>query len=133
LAADRQKITATFRRQNSTEDHACAISCFSLQLPVQSRLLQWHVPSTQWLYVSHARSRDALRVDPQNAYIRSEERWLCSRNSVQGELDLHCRLGSTETKLHGLSPRANYTDRVTAACRRSDCQLLRIEGAMWSA
>jgi hypothetical protein len=29
-------------------------------------------------------------------------------------------------KLLGLSPRANYTDRATAACRRSDCQLLRI-------
>jgi hypothetical protein len=26
-------------------------------------------------------------------------------------------------KLHGLSPRANYTDRATAACRRSHCQL----------
>jgi hypothetical protein len=38
-----------------------------------------------------------------------------------------------KTKLHGLSPRANYTDRATAACRRSDCQLLRIEGATWSA
>jgi hypothetical protein len=36
-------------------------------------------------------------------------------------------------KLHGLSPRANYTDRATAACRRSDCQLVRIEGATWSA
>jgi hypothetical protein len=36
-------------------------------------------------------------------------------------------------KLHGLSPRANYTDRATAACRRSDCQRLRIEGATWSA
>jgi hypothetical protein len=36
-------------------------------------------------------------------------------------------------KLHGLSPRANYTDRATAACRRSDCQFLRIEGATWSA
>jgi hypothetical protein len=35
-------------------------------------------------------------------------------------------------KLHGLSPRANYTDRATAACRRSDCQLLRIKGATWS-
>jgi hypothetical protein len=35
-------------------------------------------------------------------------------------------------KLHGLSPRANYTDRATAACRRSGCQLLRIEGAKWS-
>jgi hypothetical protein len=32
-------------------------------------------------------------------------------------------------KLYGLSPRANYTDRATAACRRSDCQLLRIQGA----
>jgi hypothetical protein len=36
-------------------------------------------------------------------------------------------------KLHGLSPRANYTDRATAACRRNDCQLLRIKGATWSA
>jgi hypothetical protein len=35
-------------------------------------------------------------------------------------------------KLHGLSPRTNYTDRATAACRRSDCQLLRIECATWS-
>jgi hypothetical protein len=26
-------------------------------------------------------------------------------------------------KLHGLSPRAIYTDRATAACQRSDCQL----------
>jgi hypothetical protein len=39
----------------------------------------------------------------------------------------------TKTKLHGLSPRANYTDRATAACRRSDCQLVRLEGATWSA
>jgi hypothetical protein len=38
-----------------------------------------------------------------------------------------------QNKLHGLSPRANYTDRATAACRRTDCQLLRIEGATWSA
>jgi hypothetical protein len=35
-------------------------------------------------------------------------------------------------KLLGLSPRANYTDRATAACRRSWCQRLRIEGATWS-
>jgi hypothetical protein len=30
--------------------------------------------------------------------------------------------------LHSLSPRANYTDRVTAACRRSDCQLFADRG-----
>jgi hypothetical protein len=40
---------------------------------------------------------------------------------------------SLKLKLHGLSPRANYTDRVTAACRRSGCQLLRTKGATWSA
>jgi hypothetical protein len=34
-------------------------------------------------------------------------------------------------KFYGLSPRANYTDRATAACRQSDCQLLRIESATW--
>jgi hypothetical protein len=28
----------------------------------------------------------------------------------------------TKNKLHGLSPRANYTNRATAAYRRSDCQ-----------
>jgi hypothetical protein len=32
-------------------------------------------------------------------------------------------------KLHGLSPRTNYTDQATAACRRSDCQV----SATWSA
>jgi hypothetical protein len=36
-------------------------------------------------------------------------------------------ISTKKKKLHGLSPRANYTDRATAACRRSDCQLLRIE------
>jgi hypothetical protein len=40
---------------------------------------------------------------------------------------------SKTNKLHGLSPRANYTDRATAACRRSECQLLQIKGATWSA
>jgi hypothetical protein len=40
-----------------------------------------------------------------------------------------------KTKLNSVafSPQANYTDRATAACRRSQCQLLRIEGVAWSA
>jgi hypothetical protein len=49
----------------------------------------------------------------------------------EGEEDTN--FTESKTKLHGLSPRANYTDRATAACRRSDCQLLRIKGATWSA
>jgi hypothetical protein len=36
-------------------------------------------------------------------------------------------------KLRVLSPRANYTDRATTACRWSYCQLLLIEGVVWSA
>jgi hypothetical protein len=38
-----------------------------------------------------------------------------------------------QNKLNGLSPQANYTDRAAAAFRGSDCQLLRIKGATWSA
>jgi hypothetical protein len=48
-------------------------------------------------------------------------------------LIIQCLSRNNIYKLHGLSPRANYTDRATAACRRSDCQLVRIEGAAWSA
>jgi hypothetical protein len=39
-----------------------------------------------------------------------------------------CTDTKKKTKLCGLSLRANYTDRATAACRWSYCQLLRIEG-----
>jgi hypothetical protein len=38
-----------------------------------------------------------------------------------------------KTKLRGFSLQANYTDRATAACRRSQCQLLWIEDVTWSA
>jgi hypothetical protein len=34
----------------------------------------------------------------------------------------------SKKKLHGLSPRANYTDRATADCRRSNCQHLADRG-----
>jgi hypothetical protein len=47
--------------------------------------------------------------------------------------DRHFIADGYKKKLHGLSPRANYTDRATAACRRSDFQLLRIKVATWSA
>jgi predicted RNA-binding Zn ribbon-like protein len=33
-----------------------------------------------------------------------------------------------KTKLNDLSPRANNTDRASAACRRSDCQLFADRG-----
>jgi hypothetical protein len=37
-------------------------------------------------------------------------------------------LDANKNILRGFSLRANYTDRATTACRRSYCQLLRIEG-----
>jgi hypothetical protein len=45
----------------------------------------------------------------------------------------HLKCIYTNNKLHGLSSRANYTDRATAVSRRSGCRLLRINGATWSA
>jgi hypothetical protein len=43
------------------------------------------------------------------------------------EVKLH-KLTKLKTKLHGLSPRVNYTDRATTACRRSVCQLFADKG-----
>jgi hypothetical protein len=53
--------------------------------------------------------------------------------NVEHEFGREAQQTKQTNKLHGLSPRANYTDPATAACRRSDCQLLRIKGATWSA
>jgi hypothetical protein len=42
-------------------------------------------------------------------------------------------LKETKPNYVGFSPQANYTDRAAAACRRSYCQLLRVEVVAWSA
>jgi hypothetical protein len=53
---------------------------------------------------------------------------LDSIGSVQISVKTFCKFNTAPSgysrvgKLHGLSPRANYTDRATAACWRSDCQ-----------
>jgi hypothetical protein len=62
----------------------------------------------------------------QKKKVAGLERGPLNRVSTTEELKL-----KTKTKLHGLRLRANYTDRATASYRRSDCQLLRIEGATW--
>jgi hypothetical protein len=54
-------------------------------------------------------------------------------NMKEARIKRSCFCRPISNELHGLSPRVNYTDRATAASRRSDCQLLRIKGAMWSA
>jgi hypothetical protein len=47
---------------------------------------------------------------------------LCGQNAEINDIKINCRYiyhETKKTKLRGLSPRANYTDRATAACRRS--------------
>jgi hypothetical protein len=82
----------------------------------------WNVFSRQ-AFICPARGRDSI---PSAAPSTS---W---KSGTRVTSAYHDR-PKTKTKLHGLSLRANYTDRATAACRRSDCQLVQIEGAMWSA
>jgi hypothetical protein len=89
---------------------------FLFSLPFMLRILSISPSSTSLfqLYLAKSRSYEALTF--------------CSFS----QLTLTSSLKQTN-KLHGLSPRANYTDRATAASRRSNCQLLRIKGAKWSA
>jgi hypothetical protein len=73
-------------------------------------------------------SHIATAVDVKNRLCGLVVRVLGYRSGGLGSIP-----GTKKKKLHGLSPPANYTDRATAACRRCDCQLVRIEGATWSA
>jgi hypothetical protein len=41
-------------------------------------------------------------------------------------------LSPQKKELRGFGTRANCSDQLTAACWRSECQLLRIEGVVWS-
>jgi hypothetical protein len=78
----------------------------------------------------------ALRSRPTGrAGNRIRGLWICSQELLTIRPQKRSTFFKTnkQNKLRGLSPRANYTDRATAACRRNDCQLLRIEGATWSA
>jgi hypothetical protein len=80
--------------------------------------------------LSHADCSDLWQCVP---VIISEENKLMSSNStLQHTLEMD-NLLFYKKKLHGLSLQENYTDRATAASWRSDCQLVRIEGATWSA
>jgi hypothetical protein len=49
------------------------------------------------------------------------------RPSLRTSWQRRCRMKETIKKIRCLSPRVNYTDRATASCRRSKCQLLEIE------
>jgi hypothetical protein len=80
-------------------------------------LIQW-VPAAVSLGVKR-QGREADHSSPTSAQLKKS--WI------------YTSLPQKTNKLHGLSPRANYIDRATAASRRSNCQLLRIKGATWSA
>jgi hypothetical protein len=62
--------------------------------------------------------------------------WRSSRFSIlplQAYSGTILQIRETTLPFRGLSPQANYTDRATAACRRSQYQPLRVEGVTLSA
>jgi hypothetical protein len=87
-----------------------------------------------------------------NSYIVFRKRLVCKRLKEERRLGMFGdriltgifgpkrqdvgEAGETRNKQQKQTPwsesACELTDRATAACRRSDCQLLRIEGATWS-
>jgi hypothetical protein len=53
--------------------------------------------------------------DGSDTFLRN----VCSYTDYTAPEDVNFQCIQTNYKLRGLSPRANYTDRATAACRRS--------------
>jgi hypothetical protein len=92
-------------------------------------------------------TRDVLRVHSHRFTLRFVSVFSETRGSYAGEetRDFYPEDGdriclrsfgklpdNTTNQLRGFSPRANYTDRATAACRRSWCQLFGLRGVAWS-
>jgi hypothetical protein len=74
-------------------------------------LLQWHV-----FLQNLTNNRQILNLEPQVSWQEP------TANSLISSMTLSTYKKYTKTnKLRGLSPRANYTDRATAACRRTQC------------
>jgi hypothetical protein len=122
----------------------CSISTLTNPKPVysQSHTGQYSVYLISWKWTNiHEPPHVSLSVTEQvivAVMLTSAELpailWLFIIGlSLSGWILSWNRLCSPKKILHGLSPQANYIDGGTAACRRSDCQLLRIEGARWSA
>jgi hypothetical protein len=103
-------------------------------------------PCVRWSDSRSCRSRSLIRSTPPrdrgpgaqhySQLTGQPESQLLKGSQAHVEPRGGLRVHNSQTKkkkLHGPSPRANYTDRATTACRRSDCRLVRIEGATWSA
>jgi hypothetical protein len=76
------------------------------------------------------------RLNDENGVPRSTAPCLLKRRTLSCSRSMSLLpMPSTllEKELRSLSPRATYADLLTAACRRSYYQLLRIQGAAWSA
>jgi hypothetical protein len=89
--------------------------------------IELSMPQIQVIRVMASSSCSSPRTKNKGIETELGQSWAAPAGGFSGSMT------TLKKKLHGLSPRANYTDRATAACRRSNCQLVRIEGATWSA
>jgi hypothetical protein len=101
-----------------------SILCYFLTLRLVTRLRTR--PQTSWMYFLsigvlyiHYKTRRHCTFE-----TNGDLNW----NEQEKQLFIESTQNLEQKKLHGLSPRANYTDRATAACRRSDCQLFADRG-----
>jgi hypothetical protein len=102
----------------------------------QHRSGQLHIMATPYCKFQSARLLGRLNVTLNTELeecLYGIQPWLSIQYTITLRTTFVESPKKTKKKLHGLSPRANYTDRVAAACRRSGCQRSRIEGATWSA
>jgi hypothetical protein len=146
----RKSINSTATIVNEDQPEYCPASSSSLSMDLQLFVVPWPIFSFLMLYrvsrtpctadqpvasplPSHRVSQTQNKhtnFDP-SVWVGEAGSGLRQRSHCVRHVNLHTN--KQTNKLHGLSPRANHTDRATAACRRSDCQLVRMKGVTWLA
>jgi hypothetical protein len=100
--------------------------------PITLGILIFRLCSSHFLVLNWPLCSFTVNKMPKTTYIQHENKY---RIIIIGNHYFHLtqNLKSLLINLRGFSPQANYTNRATAACRRSYCQLLWTKGVTWSA
>jgi hypothetical protein len=106
-------------------------SCICSQSGVHNQIRQFAMQTTYFLLIQAEQIYCAMQTNAAPVCIIRVDTFLKEILGLVPQIDSQKQKQTNE--LHGLNPRANYTDRATAASQRSDCQLLRIKCATWSA
>jgi hypothetical protein len=107
--------------------HFIKIKCYD----VRNNLAVWIFKFT-WIRTSYKLVYKRIRLDDKIRLLSDEQKWIDLMEFFSQSSKFVYRPTVLTKNSMACSPQTNYTNRATAICRRSWCQLLLIESVTWT-